>query len=465
MLPQKLAFVDVETTGLSAVRNRIIEIGILRIENGRLVNTFQSLVNPQCFLPDQIEFLTGITKKHLESSPSFSSIKNDIKEILDDSVFVAHNVRFDYSFLKNEFKREGLFFSPKQLCTVKLFKRLYPHVKSHNLDSIIENFSIACNNRHRAFDDAKVLWDFYQKLFKQFSENEIAEAISFISKSPSLPLGLCKEDIQDLPETAGVYIFYDRNNIPLYIGKSKNIKERVKQHFLSDYASGLEAKIAQTVTRIESIKTAGDLGALLKEATLIKKMQPLYNRRLRRAKKLTCLIKINIKGYDSVKAGEFDAFMPNTGEVMGVFKSKKKAKDFLQEVSKKYSLCRLLLGLDQGTECFAYRLNRCKGACKDKELPAFYNVRFINAFSKVRIEKWPFNGAISVIEKDSETGRVDRLLIDNWRVVGLQQDLNEVENFDKINFDLDTYRIINSFLKKKENLKQIVYYQNSLFQL
>src|SRR5438445_552997 len=154
MLPAKIAFVDIETTGARSFYDRIIEIGILRVENNELVRTFHSLLNPQAYVPKEIELLTGIRAEDVETAPTFRQVKDQILEALEDCIFVAHNVRFDYGFLRNEFKREEISFSAKHFCTVRLSRLLYPRYKKHNLDSLIERLQIPCENRHRALDDA-----------------------------------------------------------------------------------------------------------------------------------------------------------------------------------------------------------------------------------------------------------------------------------------------------------------------
>ena len=163
MLPKSICFVDLETTGTNAYFGKIIEIGILKVENNKVVKRYKQLLNPQTYLDPFIENLTGIRAYELENQPTFESIKDEIYEILKDSVFVAHNVRFDYGFIKSEFRRAGITYKSKHFCTIKLARLLYPDLKKYNLDSIIQNFNIKCANRHRAFDDAAVLWEFVKK--------------------------------------------------------------------------------------------------------------------------------------------------------------------------------------------------------------------------------------------------------------------------------------------------------------
>lgn len=460
-LPQKIAFVDTETTGLRASYDRIIEIGILRIENNKLTKTFESLLDPGGYISPEITTLTGISSKDLENAPSFREISDEIVEILNDCFFIAHNVRFDYAFLKQEFKRLGKSFSPKQICTVKLAKKLFPNLKSYNLDSIIENFKIECKKRHRAFDDAKVLWDFYQIAQKSVSENIFSEKINLILKRPSLPIKISQKTFDKLPEAPGVYIFYGQKDIPLYIGKSINIKERVLSHFSSDHSSSVEMKISQQIESIETIQTVGELGALLLESTLIKKHQPLYNKVLRTKRQLVILKQIKDKnGYQAVTMETVNFIDPsNLSTILGVFKNIRSAKDFLISLSKKYSLCEKLLNTEKTDKaCFGQRLGRCLGACVKKESPLKYNIRFLTAFAGAKFQSWPFDGPILVEEKNELDEKQEIFVIDQWCFLGSikksEDSVNEMLK-QEYSFDLDIYKILHRFFKSEKKLKVV----------
>lgn len=179
MLPDKLAFVDIETTGCNPKFDRIIEIGVIRVENNQIVQQYNQLINPERHLPPEITLMTGITGKDLENQPTFQDIKRTIHELLTDCLFVAHNARFDYGFLKYEFAREQMKFAPKHCCTVKLSRKLFPDVRHHNLDAVMQRFDLTCANRHRAYDDAHLLYQFYDKLQTMFSADLLAEAMDF----------------------------------------------------------------------------------------------------------------------------------------------------------------------------------------------------------------------------------------------------------------------------------------------
>lgn len=456
MLPTKLAFVDIETTGLGVTHDRIIEIGILRVENNKLIESYQTLVNPQMYISPFVEELTGIKKSDLEHAPLFEDIKDQIYELLDDAVFVAHNARFDYGFIRNEFRRVDTSFSAKQCCTVKLAKKLFPRFPRYNLDTIIQQFSLNCEHRHRAFDDAKVLWDFYQKLQEKLAIEDIEKGLTSVMNRPALPTHL-STTIDELPEQPGVYIFYGTDGVPLYVGKSKNIRERVISHFHSDYQAAREMNLCQQVQSIEAFPTAGELSALINESRLVKTMQPLFNRKLRIARKLILLTtQESSDGYDEVSMKEVDSILPtDVMSILGLFKSKKQAKNALSNLAKEYQLCEKLLGLEKTKgACFSYRLGFCKGACIGKEHPLQYKMRFVSAFTARKIKAWPFSGPISINEKNELTGKEEQFIIDRWCLLSDQQDQT---------FDYDVYKIIVRYIHEEKNLKNIKIISESTF--
>jgi DNA polymerase III subunit epsilon len=456
-LPNSLCFVDLETSGLNAGYNRIIEIGLLKVVDGELVKEFKTLVNPETHVDPFIESMTGIRTEDLENAPLFDEIKDELLYLLEDSVFVAHNVRFDYGFIRNEFKRVGVKFSSKHFCTVKLARLLYPNQKRYGLDSIIENFGIKCENRHRAFDDAKVLWEFYQKSQKTIKKELFEQAIDFVLKRPALPSSISQDYVDSLPETPGVYIFYGENGVVLYIGKSVNIRDRVMSHFTNDHLSSTDMKISQQIKSIEYIETAGELGALLLESTMIKKHQPLFNRMLRESRKMPILLRtVNAEGYSTIEIKELDRIdTSEIDKVLGVFRTMKQAKDFLYKVAKEYKLCPKVLGLEKGKgACFYYYLQQCSGACTKKVDSLRYNLKFDEGFYKRKIRPWMFNGPIVI----KETGdREEAHVIDKWCYLGSIK--NEFENLSELEkeyrFDYDTYKILNKFIMDPKNQRKI----------
>lgn len=183
MSTEKLAFIDVETTGGSADRHKIIEIGIIRVENNKVTKKLNSLIDPDCPVPYFITELTGISDEDLIGAPSFYDLSEQITTILDGCVFVAHNAQFDYGFVKNEFQNIGLSYDAPKLCTVQLSRKLFPEQQRHNLDAVMQAHNLSCKNRHRAMDDANVIYKFFKKISKTFSEEEIAKHIKLPKQS------------------------------------------------------------------------------------------------------------------------------------------------------------------------------------------------------------------------------------------------------------------------------------------
>lgn len=447
-------FVDIETNGLDHVRGRVIEVAALRVENGKVVKKFTSLINPETELPYFITRLTGITTNDLKSAPVFYQIADELQAVIEGAVFVAHNVRFDYSFLKQEFKRLERPFLPKQLCTVKLSRALYPHERSHKLQSLIDRHGFTYNARHRAYDDAAILWQFVQHVQKHFPPEQVAAAVAQQIKSPAVPRALRPELVRDLPETPGVYIFEDARGRPLYVGKSVNIKKRVMSHFGRDHAESREFKIAQTIKHIRTEQTPGELTALLLESKLVKQLQPVYNRQLRRISKLLLARqRRNNSGYIEISLEETDHIDPDTtGDILAVYPRRGRAKDSLNDMVRTFDLCPKLLGLEKSKgACFMRQLHKCRGACVEQEPVDLYNRRLLSAFENQRIQAWPFKGPILLDEawQDDSTHAV---IVDKWCVIGeLNQEpyCEPIVSWAEQAFDLDTYKILQSYLTHK----------------
>lgn len=453
VLPNKLAFIDLETTGTSPTRDRVIEIGILKVVDNQIDDVFESLVDPDIYLPPEITNLTGIHTSQLESAPNFRKIKEKIDELTHDAVIVAHNAKFDVSFLKAEYDRLGESFKNKSLCTARLSRALFPRFHHHNLDSIIHRYGFECNERHRAFSDAKVLWDFYKMIQEKVESKKLEEIVSKILKKTSLPMGIKEDIIDKLPKKPGVYVFYGANGSPLYVGKSVNLHDRVLSHFNSTHTSGRELSIASQVTLIEHEETEGEMAALIREKKLIGKLQPIYNRQLRLLEKMIVLKKSETNGYNSLEIVESSQIAPeNIDTILGVFKSRSRAKDSLNTIADEYRLCHKLLDLENGKgACFRTQIEKCNGACIGKELPIKYNLRFTEAFSKLKIKQWPFENAI--LYKEGSAAH----LIYKWCYLGQVDENSEEINIQdtELQFDFDTYKILSKFLLKSKSISKI----------
>lgn len=438
-----LCFVDVETTGTSPTRDRIIEIGVLRVEDGQVVQQFSSLINPNTYLPQNISILTGIDSFSLTRAPLFEEVSREVREMLDRATFVAHNVRFDYAFLKHEFKRLGIEFTADTIDTVKLSHLLFPKFKKHDLSSIIQRHNLSVQNRHRAFDDAKALWDFICHSTETVGSEKILATITSISRN-RLRSNLLNMDNKSLPEKPGVYIFYGKAGETLYIGKSKNIRERVLSHFYNDYVSQKEMEMTKATADIKTITTPGELSALLLESQMIKEEAPIFNRLLRRKKEfVVAILNTTPEGYQTVSLHTLSSIDEHE-KIIGIYKSKRKAKESLYEIAKEHRLCPKLLGIEKGKgRCFYSQLGSCDGACTKDEDYNLYNEKFSKAFERTKIRQWPYETPIMIKEEDGE-GNGIALFVNHWKLLATVRYQNDgsTDTILSEGFDIDTYKIL-----------------------
>lgn len=447
---QPLAFVDLETTGVSSSKDRITEIGIVLVDE-KGVQEWSQLLHPQMRIPLYIEQLTGISNDMVAKSPVFEEVADKIWTLLSGRLFIAHNARFDYGFLKNEFKRTGRTFQPPVLCTVKLSRKLFPQYHHHNLDSLIQRHQLQADGRHRALADAQLIHQFWRQLSDRFPQQYITDAVQVLINRSSLPSHLDPAIVDELPKSAGVYFFYGENDLPLYIGKSVNIRQRVLSHFSADHTRSKEMRLSQQTRRIDWLETGGELGALLTEARLIKQIMPVYNQRLRRKNELCAWQLLPCSGADVLKlvwANELD--FGRQDNLYGLYHSRRDAQKALRNLAEKHQLCLKGLGLEKGSgqkSCFAYQLKRCKGVCVGEETVERHNLRLLVALSKMKLASWPYKGAIGIREQN------DIHVIDHWCYLGTAQteaDIYELLNTGQPVFDKDTYTTLKKALKTAE---------------
>ena len=217
------AFLDIETTGGNSARDRITEIGIRFWQAGEVVGEWQTLLNPETRISPFIENFTGISNEMVADAPLFEEVADELEEQLKGKVFVAHNARFDYGFIKSEFRRLGRLFSAKVLCTVKLSRRLYPEFRRHNMDALIARHGLARVQRHRAMGDVSAMLAFFEHARSEKGDGKLDKALRELLQRPSIPSHLPSDTLQDLPRGPGVYRFYGENDVLLYVGKSTNI--------------------------------------------------------------------------------------------------------------------------------------------------------------------------------------------------------------------------------------------------
>ena len=456
-----LVFLDIETTGGSHTRDRITEVALIKIEGGEITATWETLINPGIPIPRQITGLTGITDEMVKHAPKFEDIAGDLYSHLEGMVITAHNSRFDYGFLKSEYKRMGGTLRQRTLCTVKLSRQLYPHVQGHSLDAIMNRFGLSTDARHRGMGDVQLMLDFLEAAKRELGSVKVLEAINEQLSGPTLPSGIDDSFLDQIQDVPGVYLFYDDTNLPLYIGKSVKLKTRVLNHFASDHVTRKEMEMAQRVKRIEWKETAGELGALLLEAKLIKKLQPTYNRFLRRNIKLYAIqLSEPLNDVPWLKVVCMDQVDPTDLEFLyGVFRTKKAAEDLIRNLASEFKLCPKVLGLEKGKGvCFAYQLNKCTGVCAGKEKHELHHLRLRNALISYKLKTWPYEGKVGIKEFNRETNKTDIHLFEHWcylDTVAADADLQESINtrYDLL-FDLDIYRLIGKALSNSRHIIQ-----------
>ncbi|QJR15836.1 exonuclease domain-containing protein [Usitatibacter palustris] len=459
MLAPAIAFVDVETTGTSPGGSRITEIAIVRVVDGVLVDEWSTLVNPGRSIPEAIQALTGITNDMVRDAPDFSQVRRDVMQRLEGCVFVAHNARFDYGFVKTELQRAGVSYTADVLCTVRLSRRLDPHAIGHNLDAIVARHGLEDTfdadplrraGRHSALGDARVLWRFVQGLYRERGAEEIEAAVKRLLRIPSLPPQLAPDALEGLPDGAGVYRFYGVNDLPIYVGKSVNLRDRIRSHFSSDYRSANDLRISSEIRRIEFEATVGELGALIREAQLVKQLLPLHNHRLRR-KEGVCFISLDdfaappeIRTNSEIDWGERGM---GAGPIYGPFNTRAQIRSTLEDLAAEHGLCWRLLGWEKrGGPCFARQVKRCRGACLGEETPAVHGLRLATALAHWKLRDWPFPGPAYIHEVDAAGGQEALHLFDRWCHLGTARREDEFESLldsrRELVFDPDVYAIL-----------------------
>ena len=275
-----IAFVDLETTGGSVAEHRITEIGVVQIGRDG-VSRWSTLVNPEQPIPPFIQSLTGITDDMVRDAPTFASFAAELLERLDGRLFVAHNASFDRGFLRGEFQRAGLAFNPDVLCTVKLSRALWPHEKRHGLDALIERHALEPLARHRALADADLLWQFWQRLHGVWTPEVLREHIDRTVRRYRIAGDITEDVIDAVTPGHGVYAFFDAADVPLYVGRSVRLRQRVRAHLTGERRSSRDIRIADQVRRVQWVGTGGEVGALLTEAKWIATLRPMHNRQPR----------------------------------------------------------------------------------------------------------------------------------------------------------------------------------------
>lgn len=403
------AILDIETTGGQFNEEGITEIAVYKFDGHEIVDQFISLVNPEKPIQPFVVKLTGINNAMLVGAPKFYEVAKRIIEITQDCVVVAHNAQFDYRILRTEFNRLGYNFERHHLCTVELAKKLIPEQPSYSLGKLVRALGIPMADRHRASGDALAT----VKLFKMLLEKDLEKEIVKTFIKTEIEKGLAPkllDIISNLPSTTGIYYVHKENGEIIYIGRNKNIKKRVNQHFTG--ASRKDKKIQAEVFSVTYEETGSELIALLKESEEVKLNKPKYNRVLRKNIFPVSLYQsINKEGFIALKLQRTDA----RKQEVASFSSQAEGQSALFKITDKYVLCQKINHLENvKTHCFPFEMNECNGACIGQEDPEDYNARVEEFLQNNEYQ----NQNIIIIEKGRNMHERSAVLIENGVLKG-----------------------------------------------
>lgn len=459
---EPLALVDLETTGTSPVHDRITEVAVVLVDDGRVSREWSSLVNPGISIPPFVQELTGITNAMVADAPRFETLAGELFDLLDGRTLVAHNARFDYGFLRNAAERAGFRYTTPVLCTVRLSRRLAPELRRHGLSALKQTFGIHAGDSHRALADTRAMWDVMRALAARVPDREFVAVAERLLQRPTMPPNLDEGVLDELPSAPGVYRFYGEKDVLLYVGKSVDIRSRVMSHFNGDRYSGRELTMSRQVRRIEAEPTAGELGALLLEAELVKRLQPVHNRRLRRHRRLTSWqLQDDPAQPPLLRLVELDRTGPgNAGRLHGLYRTAREAKRAMKKLADEHRLCHREVGLEKPARgpCFRYQLNKCGGVCAGSESRNAHFLRVVEALADIRVPSWPWAGPVGVREGGPAGEREAVHVFDRWCWLGTADSLegvHELREGERL-FDLDSYRILQRFLHKRADRVEIV---------
>ncbi len=454
--------VVIETTGGRANRDKITEIAIIRHDGEKVIDSFETLINPERTIPYNITQITGITDEMVMDAPKFYEVAKTIVEMTEDAVFVAHNVRFDYTFLREEFRRLGFTFTRKQLCTVRLTRQTFPGLRSYSLGNLIRHFGIEVQQRHRAMADTKATVQLLEMaLLQKESKERVNEMVNLGIKESQLPLNISLEKLHELPEECGVYYFHDINGDLVYIGKSINIKKRVMEHFAKKTR---KAELLQkSVHDISFEVTGSELIALLQESHEIKYYHPYVNRAQRARNFQHALYSYtNEEGYICLHHKKVTAKERKNLRILHSYPNQLSAKTAVTRLAEKYELCRSFCHLDNtGRPCFYYHIHKCMGACIGEESPEEYNAKVNEAIQLLAID---FDEDFIIMDEGRRLNERSIVLVEDGKYRGFgyidQENINGNIELLKdavkpYTHNPDVVRIILGFLNRKTNLEVI----------
>lgn len=461
-MKKKYAIIDIETTGGRADREKITEIAIILHDGEKILDQWETLLNPERSIPYNITQITGIDNDMVVDAPKFFEVAKKVVEMTKGAIFVAHNVRFDYGFIREEFRRLGFTYQRKQLCTVRMSRKAFPGLRSYALGNLIKHFGIKVNARHRAMADAAATVVLLEKIFKkEESEDQILDMINLGVKESKLPSNITMEKLHEIPEETGVYYFHDKDGKIVYVGKSINIKKRVIEHFTAK--TNKAYKLQQYVHDISYEITGSELVALLFESNEIKRYLPPINKAQRRRTFPYVIFEYeNQSGYRCLSYAKIKIKDRKKLNILRELPNLNAAKGLMRRLIEQFDLCQSLCSVDNtGGACFYYHLHKCRGACVGEEDPEDYNERVELVEEAIKID---FEDNFFLIDKGRTNEEKSIILVEDgvYRGFGYVS-LEELNDHpDSLKDAIKPFRhhpeivkIIHSFIYKKNDIKMM----------
>lgn len=407
----KYVVIDIETTGGSPKSSKITEIAMFKHDGTDIIDQFETLIDPEIPIPEFIVNLTGISDQMVQGAPRFSEISDKILEFTNECVFVAHNVSFDYSVIRQEFRKLGIDYRRQHLCTVIASRAILPNLESYSLGKLTRNLGIELIGRHRAGGDAFAT----AKLFTILNEKDPNGLTKFVQDDVNpqiLHPNLDIAELDEIPDRTGIYKFYNEFNQLIFVGKSKHIQRRIHQH-LKNSKSEKGIRLLKEITRIEYELTGSEFISTLHEVNLLREFNPVYNQPVKQFK-----FAYGIYHYFD-EIGYLHFFVGQTSKMMETpllgFVSKKEAITCLEQLVEQFELCDKISGLDTSVfSCKKFENDQCKGACVQQEAVEFYNIRAKQLLDELRLETKSY----FLVENGRQKGEKCIILVENGGLAG-----------------------------------------------
>jgi len=444
------SIVDIETTGHS---NKITEISIFVFDGEKIIDEYTTLVNPECSIPPFITNLTGINNAMVGNAPKFYEIAKKVLEITKDTIFVAHNVNFDYNIIQQEFKDLGSDFKLKKLCTIRLSRKLIPGLKSYSLGALCSTQNIVIKDRHRAKGDAEATVILFEKLMQLDSDGSVFHSfLNSRSRQATLPPLLPKKIVDELSIKTGFYYFKNNKDEIIYVGKANNIKQRVLSHFYDKAKK--EVTMCLETSNITYVETGSELLALLLESSEIKKIFPKFNRAQRRSQESIGLF--SYEDRDGVIHIAQNRLKLIANPLMKFYNATE-CRVFLEKLCEEFELCPKYCHLQTNvSSCFHYQIKQCKGICKGEESVALYNIRVKRALESLKFKSENF-----IIKEAGRTSKEHSIVLvlngiyKGFGYINKKNKNTTIEDYLNIieakKDNNDIKRILNSYLKNSIN--------------